>query len=64
METQTNETETKKKIISYNEHINKHTKKENTYNKDCEFCNPSGNYNIFNVYDKENNLINKRIESK
>jgi hypothetical protein len=34
------------KKISYKEHIKKHTMKENTYNSECEHCNPtSGAYN-------------------
>ena len=28
------------KKFSYAEHIKKHTMKENTYNEDCEYCNP------------------------
>jgi len=28
------------KKFTYEEHIKKHTKKENTYNPECEYCNP------------------------
>lgn len=28
------------KKFTYEEHIKKHTMKENTYNPDCEYCNP------------------------
>ena len=28
------------KKFTYAEHIKKHTMKENTYNEDCEYCNP------------------------
>lgn len=30
----------KEKKFSYEEHIRKHTKKENTYNSECLYCNP------------------------
>lgn len=26
--------------FSYEKHIKKHTKKENTYDENCEYCNP------------------------
>ena len=27
--------------FSMEEHIRKHTKRENTYNSECEYCNPA-----------------------
>lgn len=29
------------KKFTMEEHIRKHTKKENTYNSECEYCNPA-----------------------
>lgn len=29
-----------KKKFTYAEHIKKHTMKEDTYNENCEYCNP------------------------
>ena len=38
--------------ITYEQHIKKHTLKENTYNENCPFCNPSSRFNTNSVEDR------------